>query len=390
MSNKLNIAWGQDPQGRTAELHDDTSATDAVVVNEHVFGADTDEAEIHALMHIRQTGLSFAQQLRCIYDALCRTRLTHKAQIVFLRIFLSDAASQGNAVMNLFLDDNGYPVSIIEQAPANGTDIAIWAYMKTGTTVSALPSGLYEACGKSACQVWAAGLTASAPTSKDQTALIMYRYVMMLMEQGLTLERNCQRTWFFVNDIANHYDGMIQARNEIFEVEGLTRKSHYITSTGTNGNLAEQGTLVSMDAVAYHDLPQENVHFLYAADHLNRASDYGVSIERGTSIDLADRQQVFISSTASIDCNGKVVFCGDVVRQAGRVLDNLAALLSEAGCTMGDVQKVVVYLRNLSDYDAVNRYLHSRYPSLPRLIVQASLCRPDSLIEMECMAMKKR
>ena len=43
---------------------------------------------------------------------------------------------------------------------------------------------------------------------------------------------------------------------------------------------------------------------LYAASHMNRTSDYGVSFERGTAIEYGDRIHALISGTASIDNRG--------------------------------------------------------------------------------------
>ncbi len=45
---------------------------------------------------------------------------------------------------------------------------------------------------------------------------------------------------------------------------------------------------------------------------------------------------------------------GDVTKQAERTLANLSAVLTAAGVTWGDVVKVTVYLRHMSDFPAVN------------------------------------
>lgn len=44
----------------------------------------------------------------------------------------------------------------------------------------------------------------------------------------------------------------------------------------------------------------------------------------------------------------------------------------------------VVYLRDISDYAKVDAYMQARFPDTPRIILEARVCRPGWLIEMEC------
>ncbi len=59
------------------------------------------------------------------------------------------------------------------------------------------------------------------------------------------------------------------------------------------------------------------------------------------------------------------------------------------GATEGssDLDKVpywVVYLRDVSDYSIIDAYMQEHFPSVPRVILEARVCRPSWLIEMEC------
>ena len=47
---------------------------------------------------------------------------------------------------------------------------------------------------------------------------------------------------------------------------------------------------------------------------------------------------------------------------------------------------LIVYLRDPPDFAAVDAYLADRFPSLPRVIVQGSVCRPEWLVEVEGIA----
>ena len=50
----------------------------------------------------------------------------------------------------------------------------------------------------------------------------------------------------------------------------------------------------------------------------------------------------------------------------------------------------IVYLRDVADYDVIDRYLKQHYPDLTCLIVEARVCRPEWLIEVEAVAVRKR
>lgn len=211
-----------------------------------------------------------------------------------------------------------------------------------------------------------------------------------LTEQGCNLADNCIRTWFFVQNVDVNYAGVVKARNEVFDVQNLTPQTHFISSTGINGRHADYHVSVLMDTYGVKGLKQEQIQFLYAKTHLNPTYEYGVSFERGTYVDYGDRRQVYISGTASINNKGEVVYVGDIKRQTERMLENVDALLNEADCHFDDVQQVIVYLRDVTDYKVVSNMFDERFPGTPRVIVHAPVCRPGWLIEMECIAIKQQ
>ncbi|WP_227356682.1 Rid family detoxifying hydrolase [Haladaptatus salinisoli] len=80
---------------------------------------------------------------------------------------------------------------------------------------------------------------------------------------------------------------------------------------------------------------------------------------------------------------------GDIRAQTGRVLDNIAAVVSEAGGDgLDDVVKVTVYLTNLDDYDAVNEAYGARFAGDPpaRVCVEVSRLPGDVRVEMDAVA----
>lgn len=357
-----------------------------------IFGFDngTDVSEFHVIINVKNKHLTYTEQLASIMETFSQIRKTELkgAETVMKRYFVSDAANQSDELMNWELESPSCALSVIQQGPLNGTKIALWAYLLTGVQTRALPSGLYEASHGAYRHLWLTGGNCKAKDSERQTRIILNDYIMQLANEGLSLANNCIRTWFFVNDVDLNYAGVVKARNEVFITQNLTDKTHFIASTGIGGRQADPHVLSQMDAYAIDGIQKEQITYLYAPTHLNRTSDYGVSFERGTYIDYGDRRHVFISGTASINNKGEIVHRGDVKAQCHRMWENVETLLAEAGCTFDDVAQMIVYLRDPADYEVIRELYQERFPEKPWVIVNAKVCRPGWLIEMETMAVK--
>lgn len=345
--------------------------------------------EYQVFLQVADPMLPFEQQLQHIqqaYVSVVKEELADDAVAVFRRYFLSDAANQADLVMAWECENAFCALSVVQQAPLNGTKIAIWTWFQTGVSVETEKNGMLKATHNGYTQYWTGGAFNRASNSEYQTRLLLNDYVMQLTEEGCKLATDCIRTWFFVQNVDVNYAGVVKARKEVFITQDLTEKTHYIASTGIGGRNADPAVLVTMDTYAVKGLKPEQIQFLYAPTHLNPTYEYGVTFERGTAVHYADRTQVFISGTASIDNKGNILYPGDICQQAARMLKNISALLTEAGATTEDIQQAIVYLRDTADYQVVEHFLAENYPGLPHIIVHAPVCRPGWLIEMECMA----
>src|SRR5947207_1680631 len=127
---------------------------------------------------------------------------------------------------------------------------------------------------------------------------------------------------------------------------------------------------------------------------LNEADDYGSAFSRGMRIDLGKFVILLISGTASIDENGCTVHVGDLRKQLRRTFANITALLAAEGATWKDIVRTSCYLRDIDrDYAVFNEertafYQEQELDSLPASTgIQAKLCRPDLLVEIEAIAM---
>ncbi len=351
------------------------------------FDNGTEVKEYHAMIHVVEKGMPYAKQLEAVMNAYngLLSQIPN-ARAVFKRYFLSDAANQADDV--IMADVTDCAKSIIQQAPLDGTKIALWVYLMTNIQTSITKSGLYEVSHGEFRHLFNASAHNLAANSEYQMRLLFNEYIMQLAEEGCTLSENCIRTWLFVNDIDLNYGGVVRARNQVFFTQGLTVHTHFISSTGIGGRQQDPNVLTQMDNYAVAGIKQEQIHYLYAPTHLNRTSDYGVSFERGTYIDYADRRHVFISGTASINNKGEIMFPKDIEKQTQRMIENVEVLLKEADCSFDEVGEMVVYLRDIADYDLVRNVFDTQFPGKPYIIVHAPVCRSGWLIEMECMAVK--
>jgi len=127
---------------------------------------------------------------------------------------------------------------------------------------------------------------------------------------------------------------------------------------------------------------------------LDEAPDYGSSFSRGLRVEVGNVVILLISGTASIDEHGNTVHIGDFRAQCRRTYHNITGLLEAEGATWKDIVRTTCYLRDIErDYAAFNdeRTKFFRAQGLNPLPastgIQAILCRPELLVEIEAIAM---
>lgn len=302
-------------------------------------------------------------------------------EVVFLRYFLSERAQLKE------LPHEEGAVSYVVQPPMGGGRIALWVYLVSGADVS-YSDGATCVLADGLEHRWISSMYSDSGDSYSQTCRVFDSYSSRLTSDGCSLSDNCVRTWIFVDDIDNNYQGMVRGRREFFEKCGLTPQTHYIASTGICGGSSAGGNvLVQMDAYSIKgDFRQ---HYLYGRTHLNPTCEYGVTFERGVCLEYSGKSHVLISGTASIDNKGNVVHVGDVKGQTVRMLENVEVLLAEGGCCLGDVRMALIYIRSASDYAVTAPLIAEKLGNTPYVITLAPVCRPQWLIEMECIAIRE-
>ena len=127
---------------------------------------------------------------------------------------------------------------------------------------------------------------------------------------------------------------------------------------------------------------------------LNEAPVYGSAFSRALRLEIGGVVILLISGTASIDEHGESVHIGDFRAQLRRTYKNISGLLEAEGATWHDIVRTTCYLRDIErDYAAFNEertkfFKEQALDPLPASTgIQAILCRPELLIEIEAIAM---
>jgi enamine deaminase RidA (YjgF/YER057c/UK114 family) len=153
------------------------------------------------------------------------------------------------------------------------------------------------------------------------------------------------------------------------------------------------GEILMQQNVPIEKRAMTNLHVLNEAFAYEKPS----SFSRGMRIDIGNVVILLISGTASIDEEGNTVHVGDFRAQCSRTYQNITGLLESEGATWHDVVRTSCYLRDIDrDYVEFNEertkfFAEQGLDPLPASTgIEAKLCRPDLLVEMEAIAMFKK
>jgi 2-iminobutanoate/2-iminopropanoate deaminase len=98
---------------------------------------------------------------------------------------------------------------------------------------------------------------------------------------------------------------------------------------------------------------------------------------------------VFTSGQIPLNPISMEIVSEDVTQQTRQVIENLKAVLSEAGCTVADVIKTTVFLKNMDDFASVNAEYAKTFGQNPpaRSTVEVSRLPKNVKVEIEAIAM---
>lgn len=101
---------------------------------------------------------------------------------------------------------------------------------------------------------------------------------------------------------------------------------------------------------------------------------------------------IFTSGQIPLDPKTNQIVQGDIKEQTRQVLENLKAVLEEAGATFDDVVKVTIYMKDLGEFAQMNEVYSQYFKNSPpaRTTVEVSRLPRDVKIEIDLIAVKKQ
>lgn len=106
---------------------------------------------------------------------------------------------------------------------------------------------------------------------------------------------------------------------------------------------------------------------------------------------LEARPLIFVSGQLPLDPETGKLLVGDIKALTKRVIDNLEAILHEAGSSLENVVRTDVFLKDLKDFTAMNEEYAKRFNGKitpARQTIQVADLPMGASIEISCIAVK--
>lgn len=365
------------------------------------FKTDAGNEEFFLILHSNENSdfKKAAEGLLARYKKTLKKHNLSDNTLILSRIYLTDIQNQKRNLAQsglISLLKKG-AVSVVQQNPLDSGVISLFTYHVKSKTKNVKKIVSHDSekwrnsmllSGNNYKMLWTANFSGSGVLdSRKQTDEILKSINSAIKKDKMSFFKHALRSWVYVKDIDNHYKGMVESRKKFFFKNNLTSKTRYIASTGIEGSFKDVNSLVSADILFMNGLKKEQIIRIEAKDNLPPTIKYGVTFERGLRIRFGDRSHIYISGTASIDKNGKVLYPGDIKKQTERVFENINALLKTQHARMPDMAYIIVYIRDIKAEDAVKTIVGKHVSKkIPVLYVKSSICRPEWLVEIEGMA----
>ena len=134
------------------------------------------------------------------------------------------------------------------------------------------------------------------------------------------------------------------------------------------------------EAKTKHD-PEGKIRVIAPKDAPKPAGAYSPAIAAGGF--------VFVSGQVPRDPHTQEVITGDIAAQTERAMENIKLILEAAGSSFDRAVRATVYLRDMNDFDAMNKvysgYFTSQLPA--RVVVEVARLHAGAHIEIELVAL---
>jgi 2-iminobutanoate/2-iminopropanoate deaminase len=97
---------------------------------------------------------------------------------------------------------------------------------------------------------------------------------------------------------------------------------------------------------------------------------------------------LFVSGQIALDPKTGEMNTGDITQQTERVLENVKGIVEASGAKMQHVAKTTVFLKNMTDFAAMNEVYARYFTAAPpaRSTVEVARLPKDALVEIEVVA----
>lgn len=97
---------------------------------------------------------------------------------------------------------------------------------------------------------------------------------------------------------------------------------------------------------------------------------------------------LFISGQIALDPHSGELNTGNIIEETGRVMQNIAAILKEAGLDFSSVVKTSIFLKDMNDFGTVNEVYGKYFTENPpaRETVQVAKLPKDVNVEISVIA----
>lgn len=117
------------------------------------------------------------------------------------------------------------------------------------------------------------------------------------------------------------------------------------------------------------------------------------SYSHGLSVDIRNSEMIFVTGQIAMDKKGNAVAPDDIEKQTEFVFESIKKILSEAGSSLDDVVKAVIYVTRMDDFSKIspirNKYFSKSKP-VSTLVEISKTVKEGCDIEIDVIAIKDK
>ena len=224
------------------------------------------------------------------------------------------------------------------------------------------------------------------------------------------------RTWLYLGDIVGleagglRYDALNRARSDFYRDIPFGKGLRLAGGEGPifpgSTGIGTSERTIAMSCIALQAeqeevlvVPLENPKQTPAFRYEDRTQKETPKFSRAVALATPNHVVTLVSGTASI-VSSRSEHLDDAAAQTEQTLDNIEHLVSSENFdrygigpvspSLADLSTARVYVKRPEDYEAIRRVCEDRLGEVPTLYAVADICRPELLVEIECVALSTR